>query len=243
MRKRSSRTTEQVLKEQEQRAKAERENAVAKAGSNALAGDGNNPWLEMGTALEQILGLERLRFAKEGGYFIGETDEVPLGTRGIGHVDEAELGYKKWVNNQCVDTRWGRIADKFIPPPEDELPDNKPVEQDDGSLRRPWQFGMLLPVTLMDAGGQTYGFGVTGKFALGAVSGVIRAYGRRKESGQPGRPILELQSDKKWVQRHHTWVNFPKLIIVGWTGPDGKPLSLKDDLNDDLPDQLKGKAA
>jgi hypothetical protein len=116
------------------------------------------------------------------------------------------------------------------------LPDNDPVAKGDGTVRRPWQFGMMIPVTFLNAGGQTYGFSVTGKYAMGAVSGVNRAFGRRKEGPRPGRPILELQGDKRWNPRHHTWVNFPKLPIVGWTGPDGKPLSLSDDLEDAIPE-------
>jgi hypothetical protein len=240
-----ARTTEDILKEQEAQAKVERENAfTVKTGNNALVGSADNPWLELGTQLHEILGLPRMKFSKEADYLIGESESVPKGTKVVGHADETELGWVLWENNQPVDRRWGRIAESFVPPPESELPNNEPIAQPDGSMRKPWQFGMVLPVTLMSEGGETYAFSVTSKGGIGAVSGVSRAYGKRLRDGKPGRPIIELKSDKYWSRRYHTWVNYPVLTITGWTDPSsGKPLSLKDDLNDDLPDNLKGKAA
>jgi len=232
------RTTEQVLREQEARAKAERENALTATEGNALIADNDNPWLEMSTALDKILGLPRLKFSKEAEYVVGESESLAIGTRVIAHADEIELGWKRWENNQLIDQRWGRIADNFVPPQEKELPNNEPVVQPDGTSRKPWQFSMELPVTVMDAGEQVLSFTVTSRGGLGAVSAVSRAYGKRLKEGQPGRPILELKGDKYWSNRFHTWVNYPVLTIVGWTDAGGKPLSLRDDLNDDLPPNL-----
>jgi hypothetical protein len=238
------RTTPDILKEQEKRANAARENALPmrKGASNALVADSNNPWLELGSSLQDVLGLPRLKFPKEGGkYAISENESIPLGTRATAHADKIELGWKRWENNQCTDTRWGRLADNFAPPPEDKLPDNEPIIQSDGTSRKPWQFSMKMPVTIMDAGRQTYDLTVTAKSAFGAIRGVSHAYGKRRQEGRTECPIVELKGDRFWSHNYHTWVQFPVLEIVGWAGPDGKPLSTSDDLGDAIPEFDKNK--
>ena len=165
--KKKIRTTEDVLREQEKQAGTERGNTdMVRAGSNALAADVLNPWLEMSTELDRILGLPRAKFTKEGEFSIGEAEIIPTGTRVIAHVNEMELGWTRWENNQPVDRRWGRIADKFIPPSENDLPDNEPRLQPDGSRRKPWQFGMAVPITRLDASGETFAFSTSSKGAL-----------------------------------------------------------------------------
>jgi hypothetical protein len=231
-----ARTTEQVLKEQEAQAERERTNtALVRAKTNALVADETNAWIEVSSELDKVLGLPRMKFSHTTGeYSVGEAEIIPLGTRGVARANDIELGHKKWEDNQLVDERWGRMADRFIPPSKDELPDNEPRQQPDGSTRRPWQFGMVLPITLLNAGGQTYSFGVTSKGGIGAVSTVSREYGKRLRKGPPGLPIVELKEDKYWHKVHRCWVHYPILLNVGWTGPDGKPLSIADDLNDSI---------
>jgi hypothetical protein len=231
--KKKVRTTEDVLKDQQRQADAHRGNtSMVKVASNALAADDSNPWIEMSTELDRILGLPRMKFSKEGQYTIGEGEIIPMGTRVIAHVDEMELGWRRF--EQPVDWRWGRIADKFVPPPESDLPDNEPQLQPDGSYRKPWQFGMVVPVTLLDASGKTYAFGATSKGGLGALSGLSRAYGQRMKEAPGGRPIVELKGDRYWHRVHHSWVHYPIFPIVGWMGPDGKPLSLAEEMNDQV---------
>jgi hypothetical protein len=224
-----------VLRDQEALIETERRNtALARAKANALAADDTNPWTEIGAELDKILGFPRMKFTTAGEYSVGETEIIPKGTKGTAHANDIELGFKKWEDNRLLDQRWGHVADRFIPPPEDELPDNEPHKQADGSMRRPWQFAMVLPITLLNAGGQTYAFGVTSKGGIGAVSAISRAYGKRLQEGLPGLPIVELKSDKYWHRVHHNWVHYPVLLIVGWAGPDGKPLSLAEELNDSV---------
>jgi hypothetical protein len=235
-------TTEDVLRQQEAQAKASKENAVAVKKENALVADDGNAWLEFGTSLQDILGLPRMKHTKESTYAVGESETVPIGTRAVGHPDELEIGWTRWDGNQPTDKRWGRVADKFVPPLERDLPDNEPVKQPDGSHRRPWQFGMMMPITLLNEGGQTYALFITAKSAFGAISSLSREYGKRLCDGKAGRPIIELRTDKFWSHRYHTWVAKPVLPIVGWTDANGKPLALKDDIEDDLPD-FGGRAA
>jgi hypothetical protein len=236
MSKRKIRTTDQVLKEQEARADAVRENAVVKASGTALAADSLSTWIEVGAELDKVLGFSRMKFSHTAGqYAVGETEIIPLGTRGITRANEIEWGYKRYEDNRFVDQRWGRI-DRFTPPPEDKLPDNEPRQQPDGSLKRLWQFSMVLPITLLNAGGQTYAFSVTSKGGIGAVGTVCREYSKRLQKGPPGLPVVELKEDKYWHKVHNCWVHYPILLIVGWTGPDGKPLSIADHLGDAIPE-------
>jgi len=129
------------------------------------------------------------------------------------------------------------VADGFVPPPRSELGnlDERQWElQDDGSRRDPLQFFMEVPITRLDAGGETYNFKTGTKGGLTCVSKLIRAYGRRVQDKKvPGLPIVELRADH---YRHRTYgkIFFPVMHIVGWTDADGKPLSIADDLNDEI---------
>ena len=66
------------------------------------------------------------------------------------------------------------------------------------------------------------------------MSRLTRAYGRRVQDEKvPGLPIVELRADH---YRHRTYgkIFYPVMHIVGWTGVDGKPLPVADDLNDEI---------
>jgi hypothetical protein len=237
MKARKARTAEQVLREQEAQANAARENAVVRAGSTALAADNLNTWIEIGAELDKVLGLTRMKFSHTAGeYTVGEAETIPLGTRGVAHADKVEWGYKLYKDGQFVDQQWGRMADGFAPPPENKLPDNELRQQPDGSQKRPWQFSMVLPVTLLNAGDQTYALRVTSKGGIRAVGTVSREYAKRLRKGPPGLPVVELREGKYWHSVHNCWVHYPVLLIVNWTGPDGKPLSTSDDLEDAIPE-------
>src|SRR5262249_22190441 len=149
---------------------------------NALVADDTNPWTETATAIDRVLGLQRLKCQHtDGEYSAGDAGIIPRGTRAIAHCEDMELGSKKWEDGRCVDTRWGRIADKFIPPSPGDLPDNEPRLQPDGTSRRPWQFGMEVPVTLLTPGSPAYRLQATSGRAIGAMSGLSRAYGKRRD--------------------------------------------------------------
>jgi len=57
-----------------------------------------------------------------------------------------------------------------------------------------------------------------------------------------GLPIVELQPDS-YKHKQYGKIFFPVLHIVGWTDDKGEQLSLKDDMEDDIPDFSKGRAA
>jgi hypothetical protein len=243
--KRKIRTAEEVLKEQEETVARDQKNAIAlRESANALVADGGNPWLEMSAELDKVLGLPRMKFL-DGKFMIGDSEEIPLGTKIIAHASETEYGWTRWENNAPGDKRWGRMADRFAPPAETDLPNNEPIKQPDGSLKKPWQFSMAVPVTILGKDGQlgeTFAFVTPSKGGLNAIRGLTRAYGRRRDQGKNGDPACELVADKYFHRTHNSWVYYPIFRIINWTGPDGKPLSLKDDLADEIP-TFGGKAA
>ena len=227
--------------------KAEKESAIAvRSKDSALAADNDNAWLEVSAELDRFIGAPFVKFTKTGDYAISDVENLPNGSRCIAHADETEFGWTLWQGGKPTERRMGRVADRFIPAQRSELglADEREWElQTDGTRRDPWQFGAQVPITRLDAGGETYQFTTGSKGGLRCVNGLVRAYGRRVQSEKaPGLPIVELKSDR---YKHPTygWIYYPVMHIVGWTDDSGRPQSVADDLNDDLPDNLKGKAA
>jgi hypothetical protein len=242
--KRKGRTAEQVLKEQETRANAARENAVVRKSGTALVADASNPWIEVSAELDKFIGAPFVRFSKQGEFAISDTETIPAGTRCFAHANEIMFGWRKWVNNQLVETRMGRVADRFVPAQRHELGDTDESQweaQDDGTRRDPWQFCASVPLTRVDTG-ESYVFSVSSKGGLRAVNGLTRTYGSRvrAKGDAAGLPIVELQPDS-YKHNRYGKIFFPVLHIVGWTGADGKPLSTADDLGDAIPDFGKNK--
>jgi len=231
-------TTEDVLKDQQRQADAQRGNtAIVKKAANVLVADISNPWIEVGAELDKFLGAPMCKFTKQGEFSISDIDNIPDGTRCIAHADQISLGWQRWEDGKPVERHIGLVVDRFVPPPRSELgdTDNQHWElQDDGSRRDPWQFQMSVPITRLDAGGETYNFTTGSKGGLACVSRLTRAYGRRVQDEKvPGLPIVELRADH---YRHRTYgkIFYPVMHIVGWTGVDGKPLPIADDLNDEI---------
>jgi hypothetical protein len=233
----TKRKTEDVLKEQEAQARATRENAVAKASGTALTADGSNPWTELSAELDRFVGAPFVKFSKAGDFEISESESIPAGTKVVGHADEAVIGWRKWLGSKLVETRAGRVADRFVPAPRASLGDTDERDwevQDDGSRKDPWQFYAALPLGRCDTG-EAYLFSTSSKGGLRAVNGVLRAYGQRvrAKGDAAGLPIIELQPDS---YKHRTFgkIFIPQLHVVGWTGADGKPLSAAADLEDEV---------
>jgi hypothetical protein len=180
-RKAKARTTEQVLKEQAEQARAELGNTttVVRAVSNALAADSSNPWLEVSAELDKVLGAPLLEFTKQGEFAVSDTESIPDGTRCIAHADEIELGWVKWVDGKPAERRMGRVGDKFVPVQRSDLGDTDEGRwevQDDGSRRDPWQFQGSVPITRLDTG-ETYCFTSGSKGGLACVAKLTRVYG------------------------------------------------------------------
>jgi hypothetical protein len=187
------RTTEDVLKEQKRQAQSDHGNtAMVRKATNALAADENNPWIEVAAELDKFLGSPLCKFTKQGEFSISDIDSIPDGTLCVAHADEITLGWLLWTDGKPIDRRIGRIADKFVPLPRDELGDTDEQQwelQDDGTRRDPWQFQMTVPITRLDAGGETYNFTTGSKGGLGCLSKLNRAYGRRVQDVKVPGPL------------------------------------------------------
>jgi hypothetical protein len=70
---------------------------------------------------------------------------------------------------------------------------------------------------------------------LRCLSALTRAFGKRVADKKPGLPVVELQSDS-YKHRQFGKIFFTVMHVVGWTGADGKPQTLGDEMNDALPD-------
>jgi len=196
-----------------------------------------NPWLQVGGALAAHLGERRVKFSKQGDYALNDVDQVPIGTKCVAHVNELEFGYIKWRDNAVVDRRGGRVADGYVPPPRAELGDLDQSEwelEPGGKPRDPWQFQGSLPLTRLDNDEQLV-FATTSKGGLGAVGKLMKSYGKRVaakgDATGAGLPIIELGSSS-YKHPVYSKIFVPVLTIVNWTGPDGMPLSLSDDMDD-----------
>jgi hypothetical protein len=210
---------------------------MVKKVADALTTDNSNPWIEISAELDKFLGAPMCKFTKTGEFSISDIDNIPDGTRCIAHADQITLGWQRWEDNKPVDPRIGLVADKFVPPQRSELgyTDKQQWElQNDGTRRDPWQFQMSVPITRLDAAGETYNFTTGSKGGLACVSRLIRSYGRRvRDEKVPGLPIVELKADH---YRHRTYgkIFYPVMHVVGWTDANGNPLSIADDLSDGI---------
>jgi hypothetical protein len=92
---------------------------------------------------------------------------------------------------------------------------------------------MSVPITRLDAGGETYTFTVGSKGGLRCLSALTRAYGKHVADGKAGSPVVELKADS-YKHRQYGKIFFPTLPIVGWTDAGGRPQTLAEDLNDEV---------
>src|SRR5262245_61912949 len=91
-------------------------------------------------------GIAPLLKFKKGNYLTG-VSEVPIGSEFLAYCPDWVRGYVKFVNNEIVDKRIGRVADGFVPPDRNEL-DSLDESQwptgIDGKPADPWQFQHYL---------------------------------------------------------------------------------------------------
>jgi len=180
------RKTQDVLKEQEEMVRRDRENAIARREqSNALVADGNNPWLDVSSELDKFVGAPYAKFSKQGEYPISDTETIPLGTHCPAHCDETRIRWKNWQGGKPIETVMGRVADRYLPPARKELGDTDVTKwelQDDGTRRDPWVFTMELPITRLDTG-ESFVFSTSskgGSAALTACCGRTARESRRR---------------------------------------------------------------
>jgi hypothetical protein len=191
-----------------------------------------NPWSHLATELERFLGAPTVKFTKDGLFALSESDNIPAGTKCIARVDLIQTGWKLWRDGAVVKTIMGAVADEFVPPARTVLGETDQSKWENPNLD-PWQFNMVMPITRLDTD-ETYNFVTGSKGGLNAVNRLVRVYGTRLNRGETGLPIVEVRPDS---YKHHEYgkIFFPKFVIVSWTDRTLKPLSVDEDLNDEVP--------
>ena len=233
-------TVAEVLARQKAQAEAQRANGDGSVSTTVkptpAATAEANPWIEVSSALDKVLGAPMLKFTKQGDYAVSDLDGVPEGTRCVAHIDMVEFGWVRWAGGQVAERRMFRVADRQHPPQRSELGDNDKTQwetEQDGKPRDPWQFQAALPLSRTDTD-EGYSFTTGSKGGLGAVNKIVRTYGNRLANGKTGLPVVELRSGK-YKHPVYGWIYYPILHIVNYTDDVGKPLSLSADLNDEIP--------
>ena len=181
-----------------------------------------------------------MKFVK-GKYKIGD-DEVPLGTKYLAHANQLTYCWIKFHDGKVVDRKFGRAADRYVPPPREELDDNDPLYWEagkDGKPQDPWTLQRLLPFEDMETGEVVIftSSSVGGKIA---AEGLARTYAQRvKRRGTRALPIVSIGSTS---YRSPTYgeVLMPDFVITGWEDTDdgGREVNFgKDDkpLDDSIP--------
>jgi hypothetical protein len=222
----------------EQNAEAERarnENTPAKLKSSTAFTDTSNPWLQMGAKLDEVAGMRFLKFTQTGEFEISEHETIPLGTRCVARVSDAEWGWRKWQEGGAPTTRMGRVSDGFIPKRREELGDldQRQWDMQDGVWRDPWQSTLSLPISRVETG-EAYLFSTSSVGGRRAVGGLIRAYGIHVQGNKTGNPVVELGAN---FYKHKAYgkIYYPIFHITNWVGDDGNPRTLAEDLDDRVP--------
>jgi hypothetical protein len=92
------------------------------------------------------------KFSK-GHFFIG-TEEVPLGTEFIAHVQHWVRGWVKFRDGSLIEHRVGRVADRFVVPAREDLDETDQTEWATGPKgpEDPWTQQSYLPLENVETG-------------------------------------------------------------------------------------------
>src|SRR5262245_38446689 len=104
-------TTEDVLKDQQRQADAQRGNtAMVKKTANALTGDASNPWIEISTELDKFLGAPLCKFTKQGEFSISDIETSRM-ERGASHMrmKSGWVGKSGWMENRSTAASAGSL--------------------------------------------------------------------------------------------------------------------------------------
>ena len=188
---------------------------ISRPNTTLSAKELNNPWLEAASEDSDDFG-RLLKFVK-GKWETGD-DSVPDGTEFVAHVDQLARGWVRFEDGKVTDRRIGKVADGFIPPKRDELPDNDPTKWVDkdtsGKPRDPWVVQWLLPLISVEAG-DLVTFVTGSRGGIDAVRKLCRIYGHKHR----GRllPIVALRT-RSYKHSLYGRIETPDLPVVGWEG-------------------------
>jgi hypothetical protein len=247
------RTTDQVLRQQQQDAERDRaqlaptqaENRAAVARSTSTALTAPAARLALDRYLDDIAPASvtgrMLKFNKAGQYVTADDgtvigDDIDF----IANCPQTLAGYIKFNPDGPPDRAMGLIFDGFIVPERESLGD---LDENDwprglsGGPEDPWRHQMCL--VLQQAGtAELFTFVTSSKTGRAAVGKLLQHF-RRTQKTHPGMlPVVRLKQGGFDSKKGHGWVTTPAFAVVGKVSEDSavKPdTSLSADLNDEIP--------
>jgi len=190
------------------------------------------------TALDAEIGSsidgEPLRF-KDGRFIRGfDKTDVDLGTRFMMHPASTSDGFIKWEDGRPVDYKIRELNNpQQQPVTRESLGDLDKDDWDDG--KDPWSYVMMIAMKDDNGVPLTFTTGTVG--GKNAIKKALRDWRLARSKHADKVPVVELGVDSYEHRVHRTTVTFPVFRIVGWGNwESGEEASVKEVLNDDLPD-------
>ena len=166
-----------------------------------------------------------------------EEEEVPLGTRVVIAMQSMAHGRTCWKGGAPIDEAM-RLVSEGPPPDEGELADHGPYDED---ANEGWQFGVSVEMVMYETGEQVL-FRTGSNGGRKALSGLARAYGRKRHENPNITPIASLDTGDYFNKRFSNTINFPVFRVDDWVdetqliASGGKVADAAvDDLNDEIP--------
>ncbi len=187
-------------------------------------------------------GTPFLKFDRGSFKFGMDDDELPLGTRLVANMAEAQIGHFKWRNSEVVDEAMVRLADGIRPASREDLGDTDESTWEKGAQGNPinpWSFTNTVP--LKDPASEAeFVFTTSSKGGIKAVGKLCMQYGGERLQNAGKLPVIEIGASS---YRHKVYgeVHFPTFRIVEWRseaeliGGTDSATAAVDDLNDDPP--------
>jgi hypothetical protein len=246
------RTTNQVLRQQQQDAERDRaqlaqvqaENRAAVALSTSTAAPNTRPALDR--YLDDIappsgMAGPMLKFNKAGQYVRADDgtvigDDIDF----IAHCNQTLAGFIKFNPDGPPDRVMGLIFDGFIVPERESLGD---LDENDwprglsGGPEDPWRHQMCLVLQQVGTA-ELFTFVTSSKTGRAAVGKLLQHF-RRTQKTHPGTlPVVRLKQGGFDSKKGHGWVTTPAFAVVGKVSEDSavKPdTSPSADLDDEIP--------
>jgi len=166
-----------------------------------------------------------LKFAK--GFWVTGKEETPFpaSQKLTAIMDEALVGWIKWVDQRPEQQLTGRIAENYRPQKRDELGD---LEEDlwdvddRGAPKDPWQLTNILVLRKTGTDGKDnddlFTFSTSTKGGVSAFGALCTIYAKEmREHGEDLYPVIQLEtSSYKHPNKHYGTIQTPVFKVVDW---------------------------
>ena len=176
-----------------------------------------------------------LKYTK--GHFLIGTDEIPMGTEYIAHVQHWVRGWVKLKGGSLIEHKVGRVADGFVVPEREDLDETDQATWEKspsgGEPKDPWTRQSYLPLENPETGEIV-------TFVSGSVGGrqaVSKLCSQAaKHIATMGMPIIKLGTES-YKHKAYGRTDKPTFTIVRWTNEAGEPaaVSTAKEMDDVIP--------